>query len=212
MRRAAIAVLFTCFLSGMALANVSGPFTTSTPIPATLTDWSSPLSFPKFDSSLGTLTAVQLDLQGAMSTELTVTNNSPEASSGYAKTHLQLSVQDAENNLVTPQIDLVSDAYNYDLAAGQSLTSGSLTKSGSSSDTYTSPAILAEFNGPGTIVLNASTFTETFLANTGGNTEAGQVTTGELTGTVTYIYTPEPASLSMLAVGALGLFSRRRSA
>lgn len=37
---------------------VSGPFTTTTPIPLTLTDWTGSLSFPQFDSSLGTLTGV----------------------------------------------------------------------------------------------------------------------------------------------------------
>ena len=43
---------------------ISGPFTTSTPIPYTLTDWTGSLSFPMFNSALGTLTEVDMTLNG----------------------------------------------------------------------------------------------------------------------------------------------------
>ena len=77
---------------------ISGPFTTSTPIPYTLTDWIGSLLFPMFNSGLGTLTEVDMTLTGAMQTTLTVTNSSPDPSSGSANTEVRMSVQDAGSN------------------------------------------------------------------------------------------------------------------
>jgi hypothetical protein len=201
-----------CVLPGISLAYLqSGPFTTSTPVPLTLTDWSSSLSFPQFSPSLGILKIVQIDLNGSLSTAITVTNSSPEGSSGTAKTELQMTVQDSGNNLIAPEIDMMSPNYSYSLGPGGSSTSGTLTKSGSSSDQYTASVVLAEFTGGGSIVLPAGTFTQTWLTNTGGNTFASQVTNASLTGTVTYFYElPEPTTICLLGLGGLALLRKGR--
>jgi hypothetical protein len=198
---------------------ISGPFTTTTPIPYTTTDWTGSLSFPMFNSALGTLIQVDIALSGAMQTTLTV-QNAPDAggaSSGWAKTELQMSVQDPGANFAPPQIDMYSPQFNFtSLAPGDTVVSGLLTKSATGSEISTLAAVLAEFNGPGTIVLPASTYTQSVISYNGGNANAQQATSGSLTGTVTYHYipTPEPGTLVLLGVagiGLLGYLGRRRS-
>jgi hypothetical protein len=187
---------------------ISGPFTTTTPIPSTLTDWIGSLAFPMFDSSLGTLTSVKLDLTGNFSTVITVTNIGTSSSTGTAKTEVAVTVQDGGNNLLVPELDMFSSNFSFtNLPAGQSVTSGTIIKSGSSSDIYTLPAVLAEFTGPGTIVLPASTYTQTWIAYNGGNSNATQVTNAQLTGSVTYTYAPvpEPSTFALFGIGAFGL-------
>ena len=68
-------------------------------------------------------------------------------------------------NFSPPEIHFFSPAFGYSLGAGDTVTSGLLTKTASDSEVYTLSAILgAEFNGPGTIALPASTFTLTLLS------------------------------------------------
>lgn len=216
---AIIALVILCMgVADQAKADlVSGPFTTTTPIPSTLTDWTGSLTFPLFDKNLGTLLSMELDLNASFTTQLTVTNSSPSGSSGTARTEVQVTVQSPLNHLSVPEIDLLSPSYSYNLAANTSVVSNVLTKSGMSSDLYTVAAVLNEFSavGGGTIVLPASTFTQTVLSNTGGNTAASQVTNAGLTGTITYHYvaTPEPSTFALLGIGAFGLLAnawRRR--
>ncbi len=196
-------------------ATNSVTFNTTTPIPSTLTDWNGSLSFPQFNPSAGTLTMVELDLSGSMSTTLSITNCSPTGSHGSASTELQYTVQDQNGNLNVPEIDLISTAYNYNLSGGGFVTSGLINKAGRSSDQYTAGNVLAEFTGTGSTSLGASTFTQTLLANTGGNTTSSQVTNAQLTGSVTYFYNlPEPSGIVSLACLLLptAFFLKRRKA
>lgn len=208
------AALAATFGASANAATVS--FDTSTPVTLTLTDWNSNLLFQKFDTSLGTLVSVTLDFSTTLQTVLTVTNSSTNASAGTAQTELQITVQDASLGLHTPEIDLLSSTFSYNLNQGDSVTSGTLSKDGSSHDVYTLSTILAEFSGTGNISLPVSTFTQTLLANTGGNTAADQTTQASVTGTVTYNYIPVPepsaALLSLCGLGMVAGFKRKRAA
>ena len=206
---AALAMLLAATTDSQALTLT---YATSTPISSTTTDWVSSLAFQQFDSSIyGVLLSVELQLSSTFNSVLTITNSAASASNGTSKTEVQLTVQDVGGNLIAPTLDLLGPTFPYSLAPGASVTSGTLTKSGTSDNTYASVDVLNEFTGAGTFTLPASTFTQTLLANTGGNSAASQVTDASLTGTVTYTYAvPEPTSAALLGLGTLGLVARRR--
>jgi hypothetical protein len=183
-------------------------YTTSTPIPlTTLTNWTSTLAFQQFNPLLGTLNSVKLDLSGSMSTVITVTSSSN--ATGWAKTSVDLNVQDAGSNLNSPPISLMSPSFVFTDLIG-TVVSPALNKSDSSSDTYTVAAVLSEFTGTSNYLLPANTFTETLVSFTSGNATTSQVTYASLTGTVTYDYTvPEPATIGLLTMGGLALIRRK---
>ena len=185
-----MALLLSCGTGS--LAATTGPFTTSTPIPLGPTDLSGELVFPQFDSSLGALTQVELDLFTTFTTTLTVKNTSTSSSAGGAKTQVQVTVEDLNNNFTMPEMDLLSPGFTYRLGAGQTVQSGPLDTSASFNQAYTLASILSEFTGPGTVGLSARTATLAFRANSGGYTLARQATEASLTGDVVYTYTPYP--------------------
>ena len=72
-----LALLLVGVAVAPALADfIDGPYTTTAPIPATLTDWNQPLPFPKFNTMGGTrtLTKVQLDLSASIDTIIMLEN------------------------------------------------------------------------------------------------------------------------------------------
>jgi hypothetical protein len=171
------------------------------------------LAFQQFNPLLGTLNSVELQFSSSLTTTLTVINTSESSSSGTVKTELQVSVDDSGDNLLgdTPQLDILSPAFAYSLAGGGNISSPLLSKSGSSDNVYTFLNVLTEFTGNGNFSLGASTFTQTDLSNTGGNTSSSQVTDASLTGTVTYTFTdapngvPEPTTMALMGGALIGL-------
>jgi len=184
----------------------------------TSTDWPAgeSLSFPQFDPALGMLTSVTLNLSGSMIAIVTVTNvDGSHTSGGTANAEVQFTVQDLGSNLTVPQLTLDSPGFSCSLLPGHSILSGPLMQTGTSSDTYTNPAVLNEFTGlasaPGTSSLSASTYTLALIAVHGGNTYPSQATSASLTGSVTYNYTPNSvpklSTFALLGAGVVGLLA-----
>lgn len=206
----------------MAFASKAGAdtLTFTGTVSSTLTDWSQNINITKFDSSLGTLTGVELTLTTTGSTSITVTNLGSGASSGSVRTELFISLTDPSDFLAgfNPFIDLLvpSASQAYSLASGDSIVLGPFTRSGSSgAQEFTDSSILAEFTGAGVIALLGNAHAETVQSNSGGNTSTSQVTSANLGLKVVYTYdaVPEPSTYAMLGLGLLGIaYLRNRRA
>ncbi len=208
----ALAVLAVSLASGGRASTLTTTETGS--VPPTQANWSSTLSFPQFDTDLGTLMAVTLSVNESVSSTLTAGNLSntvlpSEASSGSASTVAQFSLQDSGGSLSgLPQISLTSP---YSLSPGGS-QSWSLSAADSGNITYTNPFILNEFSGSGNISLSAAGTAFTNQINSGGASYATQSTDSGLIAEVTYTYSavvPEPSACALLGAGIAALLAFR---
>ncbi|MCX5813111.1 MAG: choice-of-anchor E domain-containing protein [Proteobacteria bacterium] len=204
-------------------------YTTSTPIPLTLTDWAASysLQFQKFNIPNATLTDMELRLSGGMETIITVKNTgTTPVRYGSAKTELMMGVTDPLNLLPDPygsQLDIslpTGTGYLFatpllPLAPGQTRVSTLFNGSQNIFMNSNNPAMLAEFSGTGNIDLPASSLTMSWTSFSGGNVDTSQTTTGSLTGQVTYTYNqnlsvPEQSSILFAILGFLGIVGLSR--
>jgi PEP-CTERM motif len=200
------------------------------------TDWSQLIGLPQFNPALGTLESVEISLGSSMSTVLTINNTSAGQISGSANALVWISVDNStftnlfgQGGTGNPVINLSipKRGYNYSLAAGATVNSGTLyAQQTVDSGVLSDSAVLSGFTGTGTLDFNAATTTFAVNSYHGGNISVSQQTTADLTTTVTYDYSPasftpdsvssvpEPSSLALIGLGlaACGRFVRRKQA
>lgn len=209
MRKSRPFLVLACvlLLSGAARADFVDVHNAS--IPFTDTDYEGYLlTFPKFDSSLGQLTKVEIQVAAGLHSTLTLTNRSIRNITGMAAPKVIMSVEypfvGADN------IELASATAAH-FTLGPLQTSAPCALEGSTTDlpvSYTGGQ-LAFFGGPGTFSIPVSAFAWTEALISGGNWSLDQSTQAEARGTVRYTYVPEPALLG-IALLSLPLLRGRR--
>ncbi len=221
-------IFLAILVSGVLGARGQGSESFTNVISAAPTDWTQLVALPKFNSTLGLLTSIDISVSSSMGTDIQITNRSLSPSSGRAKTEVQISLDNATYGNLFGQggqgnavLDYFSQPkFDYSLTGGQSVSSGTLTGSQSlTTGVITSPSVLSGFTGNGYVDLNAATTTYQSIVNTGGNSTMTQQTSAGLTTIITYDYTPltpapEPSSVAMMVAGLAGLGTvlRRRMA
>jgi len=230
MRTLGLILALTALVAGAAVADTSVQ-TIRYPVAAGTyadTDWAPQgLVFNQHNSALGALLSVQVDLLGEVSGDVGVENTSTNSSS-TATTELKANVfvQDpGGGTLVTvlPTAQNVDNLTIFDTIIDFGGTSGKsytgLYNSDTDTNTYTpgDGAVFSQFQGVGTITLNA--FANATSAASGGGNLTSQFNTdaaGEVT--ITYTYRsgiPEPGTFALFGLGILGIgavIRRRRYA
>lgn len=165
-------------------------------VPSTPTNFTKPISLQQFDPSLGTLTAVDITVDGTLTADIEAENTSVTSPSTITATVAgTLTVTAPGVNLVAP---LSSSAGVFhattfdgklDFAGTSGFDFGSQSASMSQSLGFTKPADLASFVGSGSLA-GSVIATENSTASGGGNLQSTSTATATATIRVVYTYTP----------------------
>lgn len=207
--------LLTTVAAASAATINHGPYSIS----LSSTNWTDALSVPLFDPALGTLTSIEFNLSGHV--EGSALFESLDASPATVTMDLQaeIELQRPDFSTITtviPVANTVDNVAAYDNVLDFGGTSGRTYAdlTGDDSINFTSPPPLSDlalFTGIGTISLPI-TATGASAASGAGNLITQFSTSASAEASVTYIYEviPEPASLSLLAIGGIAMLRRRR--
>ena len=216
----------------------NGPDPATTPQTYTQTDWTGvnqKIAVPKFDTSLGTLTAATLSLYADANSTGSVQNtgaDTAEVTSYNSSLRVRLLAPsnsttgpgiDSPANTVTPFLaesaPLLVSVTNAAVAPGASVpfsvTATNATSSPTDLFSSTYLTYLPYFEGTGQVLLPVYTGTRTVSDVSGGNLKTFQNTQARAEAVVTYTYTaalppgpvpvPEPGSIALLGASLAGL-------
>ena len=179
--------------------------------------WDKTATFQKFNTSLGHLDSVTLSLTTSLVSTLTATNASPtNPSTGTVWAESNTVVAD-RGGYLTQTLHTTSDTYAFSLAGGQQSTDPDTKVGIKHLDNSSLPSgLISELtnSGGGTayLTMDATNAQAKVITSVDTGIATGSASTDVvLTGFVGYTYTvPEPATMSLLALGGLALLKRRR--
>jgi len=213
--------VFACLFASMLLACACGAATQShsCSIPGGYTNWTDYLSVPQFDSSLGTLNSVTIDLDGHIAGVAkleSLDQDSSEISTTITGTVVVSGLGSVSSVSASPVASLTQSVTAYDGVLDWGGTSGATlgySANASNSALLTAPGDLANFIGTGLVSLPVAGSGKS-KAMGPGNFRAEITTQASANVTVIYDYAvPEPSSLLGLGsclLGAGGFLLRRR--
>lgn len=217
-RTALILALSGSMVSGFASADA---ITFNAPAVLATTEINQTLTLGLFDTTLGTLNSVSLSFDAAIATVIEIWHTSTSAQSMSGRTIVDLDFTSSIGalntwiNLGNPLIILQKGTGNQLLDPNVHYTSPTLTESGIATYTNADGLLNSWFTqaGGGSFTIGCISQSGLLLTGGGGNVNGTQSTEAGCSAHITYDYTaggakvPEPASLSLLAVGILSLIS-----
>ncbi|MQA39683.1 choice-of-anchor E domain-containing protein [Rugamonas aquatica] len=210
----ALLLTASCLMAGAASAVTLTVSNSSNVIVSQDTDWSDFLNFQKFNPALGTLTSVKFDLYSNLAGGVLLTNYNDDPADVPVTLDVSIFLDRPDSsNLVLISATLFNTVVTVPGGGGTGGTSNGFLAHNSA--TYSGPADLALFSGPGSIntLITAQANSTVF----GDGIDVQFATTADGYGTVTYAYTPavpEPETYGMLllGMGLIGMLAKRQQA
>jgi hypothetical protein len=192
--RFCLSVLFLLCLGAAAAA--ADTVSHSAGVPLQTTDWTVTLDIPKFDSTLGTLQSVSIEVRDSLVHKIEYENQSPNSPSTFSdSTYVTVDVmRPASASFVTAIAKIYRTAsvgiYDgvLDYAGTSGVTYDGIVDYAISSSTMSAPADLALFTGTGTIGLPCQARAYFRFGYSGGNARSRLTTQAAARVLVTYTY------------------------